>query len=74
MPINTSPPIISALEFNFEPNTEPILTPKKESKKVTRPIAKTAHKIFTFKKANVIPTANASMLVGLVTVRYFTVG
>ena len=57
------PPASSALDLYFVPKIFPIFTPANEIKKVQTPIIDAADTICTFKKANVIPTANASILV-----------
>ena len=47
----------------FEPKILPILTPAAENANVTTPINETAGIIETLKKANVTPTASASIYV-----------
>lgn len=47
------------------PNILPIFTPTPEKRNAVQSISKTAIATFTFNAANVIPTANASMLVAM---------
>ncbi len=57
------PPTSSAFDLYFAPNTLPILTPIAERTNVVTPIIETAGTISTSRKANVTPTASASILV-----------
>lgn len=57
------PPVSSAFDLYFAPNTFPTLTPAMDKQKVVMPIMEAAMVIFTFRNAKVIPTARASMLV-----------
>ncbi len=61
----TIPPAISAFALNFAPNLLPVRTPAKERTKVVAPIRPTEGRIDTLRKAKVIPTASASMLVAI---------
>ena len=65
MAINIMPPSISALDLKDRPHRFPILTPIKDKIKVVMPMIAIAGKIFTCRKAKVIPTANASILVAI---------
>lgn len=58
-----TPPEISAPFLYLEPNMLPTKSPTQESAKVIVPINPTAGRIETSRKANVTPTASASMLV-----------
>ena len=57
------PPASSAFDLYFVPKIFPIFTPANEIKNVQTPIIDAADTICTFKNANVIPTASASILV-----------
>ena len=57
------PPANSAFDLNLQPKMPPILMPAAEKAKVVMPMRAADKKIFTFKKAKVIPTARASILV-----------
>lgn len=59
------PPATSALLLYFEPNLLPITTPPTEIRNVVKPIMVIDGTILTFRKANVIPTASASILVAM---------
>ena len=61
--INISPPIISTLFPSLSPADFPILIAVIEARKVTAPIRIPASQIFTSRRAKLIPTANASILV-----------
>jgi len=63
--INIKPPANSALFLNLAPNLAPVQTPAKEIKNVVTPIIPHEDTVETCKKANVIPTASASMLVAI---------
>ena len=66
--MSMTPPIISALDFSFSPNTLPSLTPMKQQTKVIRPMIDTAGIILTLRKAKVTPMARASILVATASV------
>ena len=60
------PPANSALLLNAQPKRFPNFTPIKEKIKVITPIVHTEMRIFVFgNRANVIPTAKASILVAI---------
>ena len=62
MPINTMPPASSALDLYFAPKRFPIHTPAAENNKnVVRPMTGTEGTSGTCRKANVTPTASASI-------------
>ena len=58
-----TPPARVALFLNLPPNFWPTQTPVSDKRNVVQPINEAAGKIFTCKKAKVIPTAMASILV-----------
>ena len=57
------PPSSSALDWNRVPQRLPTFTPMQESRKVVAAMKHTAGRMDTSKKAKVMPTARASMLV-----------
>ena len=61
--MSTTPPNNSARDLYFAPNTLPTLTPMHDRINVVAPMKLTAGTIRTCRKANVTPTARASMLV-----------
>ena len=63
--IKIEPPIYSAYFSNRFPSVLPNNTQMKESTKVVIPIVVVAMNKFTFKKAKLTPTANASILVAI---------
>ena len=63
--ISTMPPALSAFVLYFNPNILPALTPEAEQMKVTQPMVSAAGRMDTSMKANVIPTAMASILVAI---------
>ena len=54
---------VNTFDLYFVPKIFPIFTPANEIKNVQTPIIDAADTICTFKNANVIPTASASILV-----------
>lgn len=63
--ISILPPKTSDFDFSLYPKYFPMRTPKKDMIKVVIPINKVAEKIFTDKKAKVMPTVSASILVAI---------
>ena len=63
------PPAKVALSSYFAPNLCPTHTPAAESTKVVQPISVMAAAIRTCRKANEMPTANASILVAIARMR-----
>ena len=59
--MSTMPPVSSALDLYFAPKRLPIHTPAAENKNVVRPITGTDGISGTCRKANVTPTAKASI-------------
>lgn len=57
------PPASSALDLYLEPKIFPTFTPAAERMKVVIPMKLAARMMFTSRKAKVIPTARASILV-----------
>ena len=59
------PPAMVAGFSKREPNWLPTTTPTSDSTKVVTPMIAMATQMFTPRKANVMPTAKASMLVAM---------
>ncbi len=65
MRMRTMPPAMVAGFSKREPNWLPTTTPTSDSTKVVTPMIAMATQMFTPRKANVMPTAKASMLVAM---------
>ena len=69
--ININPPTNCAFFSYFAPNILPIFTPISDSMNVIIPMQVTENTMLHFRNANVIPIANASMLVAIASIIIF---